>query len=55
MAQVALLQTDMDVVSKFFASNGMNSGTLGLTCSKQALVKSPSNANELCLTSRTGS
>ncbi len=36
-------------------SNGLVLPMQGLTCGKQALVRSPSRANELCLTSGIGS
>lgn len=51
MAQVALLQTEMNSGFRLVPRMGMNSAMQGLTCTKQALVRSPSRAKELCRTS----
>ena len=55
MAQVALLQTEMNSGFKLSPSIGIMSRMAGLTCWKQAFVKSPSNAKELCFTSSPAS
>ena len=54
-AQVALLQTEMCSVKRFWAKMGMNCGMVGCTWIKQALVKSPNKANEDWRTSGIGS
>lgn len=46
IAQVALLHTEMWSGFKFRPRIGRKSGMNGETCEKQALVKSPSNAND---------
>ena len=55
IAQAALLQTEMNSGLRFCDNIGIMSWIAGLTCWKQAFVKSPRRANELCRTSSPGS
>lgn len=51
IAHVALLQTEMNSGFRLVPNIGMKSAIQGLTCWKQAFVRSPNRAKELCRTS----